>query len=52
MDTGPANTVSYLIAGYAVIFGSMLVYLVSLLVRTRNLSQDEAMLKELDKERK
>jgi hypothetical protein len=52
MDTGPANTVSYLIAGYAVIFGSMLIYLVSLVVRTRNLNQDEAMLKDLDKEQR
>lgn len=50
MDTGPANTLSYMIGGYAVIFGIMLLYLVSLVVRTRNLSQDEAMLQDLDQE--
>lgn len=51
MDSGPANTVGYFIAGYAVIFGTMLVYLVSLVVRTRNLNQDEAMLEDLEKKK-
>jgi hypothetical protein len=50
MDTGPANTVGYFIAGYGVIFGTMFLYLISLVVRTLNLSQDEAILKDLDKE--
>lgn len=48
MET-PANTLSYFIAGYAVIFGFILVYLVSLFLRTKNLLQDEEMLKELEK---
>jgi hypothetical protein len=52
MDAQPANTVSYLIAGYAVIFGTMIIYLVSMVVRNRNLTQDEAMLKDLEKEQK
>lgn len=46
---GPANTVSYFVAGYVVIFGIMGFYLVSLIVRWRNLKQDEEMLTELEK---
>jgi hypothetical protein len=49
METGPANTIAYFIGGYAVIFGMMLFYLISLVIRSRNLHQDEAMLKELEK---
>lgn len=45
---GPANTVSYFVAGYVVIFGIMGFYLVSLIVRWRNLKQDEAMLNQLE----
>jgi len=45
---GPANTISYFIAGYVVIFGSLIFYLVSLAVRTRNLKQDRALLEELE----
>ncbi|GAP10046.1 hypothetical protein BECAL_01202 [Bellilinea caldifistulae] len=44
----PANTLSYFIAGYGVIFGVMIVYLASLIIRWRNLKQDEALLNELD----
>ncbi|MEW6178681.1 MAG: hypothetical protein AB1522_02020 [Chloroflexota bacterium] len=44
----PANTVSYFIAGYGVIFGVMIFYLASLIIRWRNLRQDEALLEELD----
>jgi hypothetical protein len=47
---GPANTLNYMIAGYVVIFGVMAVYLVSLVVRWRNLRQDEESLQELDKQ--
>ena len=42
------ETTNYMIAGYAVIFGVMLVYLVSLFVRWRNLKQDAALLQELE----
>lgn len=48
MDT-PAQTLNYFIAGYAVIFGVLLIYLVSLVVRWNRLRQDEKMLSELDK---
>ena len=53
METqGPAQTLSYMIAGYAVIFTTMLVYLGSLVVRWRNLRQDEDMLNEMEKSKK
>lgn len=51
MDT-PANTMGYMIAGYAVIFGVMLIYMVSLVVRWRNLRQDEQLLQDLKEEKK
>ncbi len=49
---GPANTVSYMILGYAVIFGVILIYLVSLAVRSRNLRQDLEVLKDLEEKDK
>jgi len=49
MMEGPADTLSYMIAGYGVIFGIMLVYLASLVIRWRNLRQDEEMLEQLEK---
>ena len=45
----PADTLIYMIAGYTVIFGVLLVYLVSLIVRARNLHQDEETLQEMEK---
>lgn len=42
----PANTTAYMIAGYAVIFGVMLIYLISLAIRRRNLKEDFKVLKE------
>ncbi len=42
------ETTNYMIAGYAVIFGVMLVYLVSLFMRWRNLKQDVQLLQELE----
>ncbi len=47
----PANTLNYMIAGFAVIFIIMLVYLVSLAVRNRNLRRDLEILEELDKKK-
>jgi hypothetical protein len=41
-----------MIAGYIVIFGIMIVYLASLLIRSRNLHKDEELLNELDKNEK
>jgi hypothetical protein len=45
----PADTLLYMIAGYTVIFGILLLYLVSLIVRARNLHRDEETLQELEK---
>lgn len=46
---GPANTMVYMIAGYGVIFAVLLIYLISLVVRWRNLRQEEEILREIDK---
>jgi hypothetical protein len=48
---GPAETTIYLVAGYAVIFGVMLFYLGSLVVRWRSLRQDEELMKQLDQKK-
>jgi hypothetical protein len=45
---GPAQTSVYLIAGYVIIFGVMALYLISLVVRERNLNQDLETLQEID----
>lgn len=48
---GPADTMNYMIAGFVVIFGMMLAYMLSLVVRFRNFKQDEAALQELAKKK-
>ena len=45
----PPDTSQYMIAGYAISFGVMLVYVFSLFLRTRNLKRDQSMLEEMDK---
>lgn len=47
---GPAQTTTYMLAGYGVIFGVLLVYLISLWIRHRNLKRDEAMLGDLEQQ--
>jgi CcmD family protein len=42
----PAETTNYMIAGYAVIFGVILLYILSLYIRQRNLKQDLEILEE------
>jgi len=44
----PADTTVYMIAGYAVIFGVMLIYLFSLALRRRNFKEDLKVLKDLE----
>lgn len=44
---GPAQTTSYMIAGYAVIFGLTLAYIASLVLRYRNLRQEAVILEEI-----
>ena len=45
------DTVSYMIAGYVVIFGLMGLFIASLVTRVRNLKKDMEMLDELKKDR-
>jgi hypothetical protein len=47
LQEGPAQTANYLIAGYIVIFGAMALYLISLIVRQRNLKADLETLQEI-----
>ena len=43
------NTVNYFIAGFIVIFGSIFGYLISLVVRWRNLNQEMEILEDISK---
>ncbi len=52
LQEAPPDTAGYMIAGYAVIFGVMLVYLISLIVRQRNLYRDLESLEEIEKQRR
>ncbi len=45
---GPANTDGYMVAGYIVVFGVMVIYLVSLVVRQRSLNKDLELLEDLE----
>ncbi len=47
LQEGPAQTTGYMLAGYAVIFGVMLIYVISLFVRQRNLKQDIELLEDV-----
>ena len=44
------ETTDYMLAGYSVIFGVMFLYVVSLIVRNRNLKKDLALLEEYQEE--
>jgi hypothetical protein len=44
----PADTTGYMIAGYAIIFAVMAIYLLSLWLRQRNLQQDLDTLDDID----
>ena len=46
----PPDTSQYMVAGYAIAFGVMLIYVVSLVIRFRNLNRDMSMLEDMDKE--
>ncbi len=47
IQSGPAETTDYFIAGYVVFFTVMALYLLSLYLRQRNLQQELAMLEEV-----
>jgi hypothetical protein len=48
LQQGPAETTVYMIAGYTVIFGVMLLYLISLVLRRRRMARDLVALEEMD----
>jgi hypothetical protein len=48
----PAETTRYMIAGYVVIFGIMFLYIISLIIRSRNLKREMETIKELDQDKK
>lgn len=47
----PPDTSQYMIAGYAISFGVMLIYVASLYIRFRNLDRDMSMFEEMDKDK-
>lgn len=50
LQEAPADTTGYMILGYSVIFGVILIYLFSLVVRQNNMKKELDMLAELEKE--
>ncbi len=44
----PIDTVNYFIAGYSVIFGILIIYIASLILRWRNLKKEEDILKDIE----
>jgi hypothetical protein len=46
----PADTTSYMIMGFVVIFGMMALYVISLIMRRRNLEQDLEVLQEMEQD--
>lgn len=46
----PANTLNYMLAGYGVIFGAILFYVISLVLRYHHLRHEEKIFKEYKKE--
>jgi hypothetical protein len=48
LQDAPADTVNYMVLGYAVILGTIGLYLISLAVRWRNAVRDERMLEEIE----
>ena len=49
LQSSTPDTSGYMIAGYAIAFIVMGIYVASMYIRNRNLMQDKAMLEELDK---
>lgn len=47
----PPDTSGYMLAGYALAFGVMLLYVLSLFLRSRSLEQDLSVLEEMDEEK-
>lgn len=52
LQQAPAETTRFMIAGYSVIFVIMLLYVISIFVRRRNLRRDLKILDEMEMEAK
>ena len=50
LQQAPAETFNYMVLGFSVILGVLFVYIVSILVRFRNLKKDIALLQEVEVE--
>ena len=48
LQQGPPDTFGYMLFGYIVIFGTMFLYLASLIMRSRNLQRDADILEDLE----
>jgi CcmD family protein len=48
LQYAPAETTRFMIAGYVVIFSVMFLYILSLILRRRNLKRDLATLEEME----
>jgi hypothetical protein len=47
----PPDTSGYMIAGYAIAFGVMFLYVASLFIRYRNLNRDLSVFEEMDQDK-
>ena len=52
LQQAPAETTRYMVAGYTVIFSVMLLYIISIIVRRRNLKRDLEILNEMETKEK
>jgi hypothetical protein len=52
LQQAPAETTRYMIAGYSVIFTVMILYIISIFIRRRNLKRDLDMLSEMETKEK
>ncbi|MEJ2011217.1 MAG: hypothetical protein P8X64_03210 [Anaerolineales bacterium] len=48
LQEAAANTFGYMVLGYAVILGTMTLFILSIALRTRSLRRDEELLDELE----
>ena len=51
LENGPIETTGYLILGYSVIFGVLILHLWSMRLRRKNLMEDLALLKDIEKKK-
>jgi hypothetical protein len=52
LQQAPAETTRYMVAGYTVIFSVMLLYIISIIFRRRNLKRDLEILNEMEAKEK